>query len=376
MRIHLLTTFVCLSAVSTASAVRISVDATRDPYAVGSKRVFDSVVKIEMQNYHGGDSDYASAVMLTDTIGITAASVFQGRSDKFIVDPQGGNVLLTDLDIKQHPGFRPSGFNARNDLAMFRIPTALPGVSTSKINRRSRPNALLDEVATYVGFDINGSDGALQPIGFRNRIDTIVDKNNLHLLKMDLDEAVREENRHDRFPTVSGEFDPLNLEGVIEDGELGGGLFVRNARGKWRLTGVGSFGTHEFDDSYGGTSGRTAVGGFTNVASYKEWIDFNLDERNWQDVGAFDAKTYTIVGVLDDDFDEVLTDAAIHLVNAVEPQTLDGVAFSALLASEPDLPADSVVSPVPEPSSVALAVAMTCCFGISFRGRRRLNATR
>lgn len=340
----------CVAAASTSYAARLSADVVGVPSLRAKNQLADKVVKIEIQSRFG--SDFASAVMLNDSIGITAASVFSQNAD-FIVDPDGQGIELAREDWKQYPGFRFSNSGGSNDLAMFRLAEPLAGAGHAKINRRAKERALIGEKATYVGFDVNASDYATDPILFRNRIDTVVDERDFHVLKIDLDETRLSGPQAPRTPTVSGAFDPMKAEGVIDRREWGGGLFVKNKRGKWRLAGIGSFGKNEYDHAYGGSLGVTAVGGFTNVASYKGWIDLYDEVSEWPSLQPAAIKSLT--------FDEV-SESIVETVGAAATAETSTVPSPAAPAAT--VLTESVVA-LPEPTPVAL---VAWCFAASGAG--------
>lgn len=157
------------------------------------------------------------------------------------------------------------------DIALVHLRTAVTGVTPAVRYKKSKIDGL---VGTAVGFGTTGtgSTGATDFDEKERATQNVIEKQSLPICNKS--RVFMEDFDDPTNPLASqlGGFTALPLEGIINYGDSGGGVFVETPTGP-QLVGVNSFVFNEDgepDGMYGNISGHT------RVSAYNKWIDSTM----------------------------------------------------------------------------------------------------
>lgn len=241
-----------------SSAVVIRADRSDSQYLnLAANTAYASVGRFD-----GATSSFgflASGTLIAPDWVLTAGHVVdQATSLSFTI---GGSSYAADK-LVANPGWT-GDLMAGYDIALVHLSKTVTGVPAAQRYTGTKERGA---TATMVGYGMtgNGVTGATSLDGNKRAANNVIDVfQNSRLMLADFDSPTnRRENK-------MGSANPLNLEGMIAPGDSGGGLFI-NVGGKNYLAGVTSFaGAYDgkVDSDYGD------IGGWTRVSSFNSWID-------------------------------------------------------------------------------------------------------
>ncbi len=218
-------------------------DVPRDEFvALGAQPAFRSVVAItRARSGQSTASVIGSAVLVAPRWVLTAAHVVDALdSASYRVTLDGDTVLIDSL--VRHPQYHATKDSLYVDLALLHLVRALPREAVASLSTR-RVTSGTAIVSVGYGRMAAANDPSATNSGsrhaFQNVIDTLGAGNAPRsFIGSDLDHPM------DSTMSTTGSPQAMSLEGNINGGDSGGGLFVSDA-GRWRLAGIAAMSSYD-----------------------------------------------------------------------------------------------------------------------------------
>lgn len=211
----------------------------------------------------------ASGILIAPRYVLTAGHSF--KSEKDTVYCKFNQKIYAVNSIVIHDSFKRSEKNG-TDLAILELAEPVTNIAPAVLNPLSDEKGKIAAIIGYGRLSIADILPTPKVSGLRaggmNTIDSVgkLDENSevCDLLFADFDKP-----GPDPYNTItSGSSKPLPLEFIVDGGDSGGGMFIKENK-KWVLAGVVK-GTSHLDTKKGYGYGR--IGKFVRVSAYQEWI--------------------------------------------------------------------------------------------------------
>lgn len=221
------------------------------------------------------DKAIGSAVMISSQWAITSAHIFGDLPEKGVTVEIGGQTFQIN-EVVIHPNYKNANLKLATDLALIMLDKNYKG-KTAKIYEKDKE---IGATVTIVGYGkFRGAfDASANSEGKRagqNVIDTIGgEKLPANFLGVDL--------TNPKNPTTDkfGNKTPLELEYIIDSGDSGGGMFMRE-KSKWFLAWINTRTVYDRDklvkfSEYGFYDSHSY---FTRVSTVHNWIVANINKK-------------------------------------------------------------------------------------------------